>query len=343
MRWAPLLLAAAGCSAAAAAPQDWEFRAGSGFHDPQSGQAKSPEEALRHAVRLREEGSPERALLLLRLLLAHARDAAAREGALFEFGTCTYAAGRPQEAFRAFEAFVQQHPQSDRAVAAKRGMMASALQLATVGRTENVLGVLPILSSSRAGIELLKETLKKYPREDFSAEYYRLLGMYYYERAEFDAAQLEFSIIVGDADEHIQAQYPESPDAVLALYMLGRCWERRFDALDYDLRPLKRARRQYERFLEESDRLKRLPDPAKAWVEGYRGVVQERLASVLELMADKELRTAEYYDWKGRPASAEVSYRAIVKHYPKTRAAERARERLKQAPPAPPPPSESRK
>jgi hypothetical protein len=99
--------------------------------------------------------------------------------------------------------------------------------------------------------------------------------------------------------------YGDAPEAVLALYMLGRTSERKneklssFDTVDYDVRPLKDARRHYERFLEEADRMRKLPDPAKKWVDGILSTVRERLAAVYEKMLRKQLKVAEYYDWKG--------------------------------------------
>jgi hypothetical protein len=111
-----------------------------------------------------------------------------------------------------------------------------------------------------------------------------------------------------------------------------------FDTVDYDVRPLKDARRHYERFLEEADRMRRLPEPARKWVDGILTTVKERLAAVYERMLRKQLQTAEYYDWKGLPWSAEPFYIAILRDeatfrkvlpsFPVTRSSQRARVRL---------------
>src|SRR5207249_5552210 len=104
-----------------------------------------------------------------------------------------------------------------------------------------------------------------YPREDVSAGYCQKLGQFDYERAECEHAAEEFTLVL--------EQYADSPDSVLALYMLGLTNESRFDAVDYDAKPLKDARRYYERFLEEADRLRKLPPPAKDSVDGLVGAV----------------------------------------------------------------------
>ncbi|MBI3854435.1 MAG: hypothetical protein HY293_01955 [Planctomycetes bacterium] len=84
--------------------------------------------------------------------------------------------------------------------------------------------------------------------------------------------------------------------------------------------------------------MRKLPDPAKKFVDGILATVKERLASVYERMLRKQLKTAEYYDWKGLPWSAEPYYIAILQDeatfrktlpsFPVTRAAQRARQRL---------------
>ena len=66
--------------------------------------------------------------------------------------------------------------------------------------------------------------------------------------------------------------------------------------------------------------------------------VRERLGSVYERLQKKQLMTAEYYDWKGLPWSAEPFYIAILREessfrktlpgFPETKAARRARVRL---------------
>jgi len=154
--------------------------------------------------------------------------------------------------------------------------------------------------------------------------------MFFYEREEYDRAAEEFTRLL--------EQYSDAPEAVLALYMLGRTSEKRFDAVDYDVKPLKDSRRHYERFLEEADRMRRFSDQGKRWVDALIPAVRERLSSVYERMLMKELKTAEYYDWKGLPWSAEpfyisilrdeATFRKVLPAFPETRASRHARARL---------------
>ena len=210
--------------------------------------------------------------------------------------------------------------------------MAAALELARAGKST----FLGLGSTPSTGIDYLHDALRRYPREDFAPDYCQKLGMFFYEREDYDRAAEEFARVL--------EQYGDAPEAVLALYMLGRTSERKherlssFETVSYDVRPLKDARRHYERFLEEADRMRRLPEPAKKWVDGILPTVRERLGSVYERMLRKQLQTAEYYDWKGLPWSAEpfyvailrdeASFRKVLPGFPETRSAQRARARL---------------
>ena len=95
--------------------------------------------------------------------------------------------------------------------------------------------------------------------------------------------------------------------------MLGLTSENRFKTVDYDVKPLKDARRYYERFLEEANRMKQLPGNAKDIVGELLDSVRERLTIVYQDLLDKSLRTARYYDWKELPWSAVIYYRSIQK------------------------------
>ncbi len=312
---------------------DWEYRQGVGFVDTATMERKTPEEFLQHGLALRKAGSHAAAARAFDLIVQHVRESGLSESARFEGAETRFQAGDFYEACRAFEDFVARHPQSDRATAAKRRIMDSALEMAHRGHTETLLG-LPLLSTSKAGVEKLREVLRRYPREDFSPEFYQLLGLFFYGREEHDAAEVEFTTVL--------EQYPDSPLTVPALYYLGCSCRARFDDLPYDVKPLKDAKRHFGRFVEEADRLRRLSSKGEEWVNRFLPEARAHIARINDLLAEKELRTAEYYRWKGYPNSAAVSYRAILRSFPATRSAGKARERLQElgepAPPAPPPP-----
>ena len=129
--------------------------------------------------------------------------------------------------------------------------------------------------------------------------------MFYYKRGDWDSAALEFQSVLD--------QYAESPEAVLALYMLALTAEQRIESIEKDMKPVREARRLHERFLEEAEKMRRLPDPAPRWIDELAPTVRGRLARIYGMLLDKQLRTAEYYDWKGYPRAAALYYRTLLK------------------------------
>ena len=308
--------------------QGYDYRQGQGVVELATGKVRSPEEFLKFAIAEREAGRPESAVAALSLLATRIPDAAIRETAHFERATTYYKAGAFYEAYHDFEGFILKFPQSERVTAAKRMEMTSALDLARVGKST----WLGLATTSGTGVDYLHDALRRYPHEDFAPDFLQKLGMFFYERSEYDRATEEFTRVL--------EQYAEAPESVLALYMLGRTAEVRFDAVDYDVKPLKDARRHYERFLEEADRMRRLSDQAKRWVDALIPAVRERLGTVYERLLIKQLKTAEYYDWKGLPWSAEpfylsilhdeATFRKVLPAFPETRASKYARARLEE-------------
>ena len=317
---------------AALALQDFDYRQGEGIVELSTGRKQTPEEFLKYALAQRSAGKLLPTLQALNLLINKVPDPAIRETAHFERAHTFFKAGGYYEAYHDFEAFILKFPQSERVTQAKRMEMAAALELAKAGKST----FLGLATTFQTGVDYLHDALRRYPREDFAPDFYQKLGMFFYEREEYEHAAEEFGRVL--------EFYGDAAEAVLALYMLGRTSERRYeklstwDTVDYDVRPLKDARRHYERFLEEADRMRKLPEPAKKWVDGILGPVRERLAVVYEKMLRKQLKTAEYYDWKSLPWSAEPYYLAILRDeatfrkllpsFPVTRAAQRARVRL---------------
>ena len=290
---------------AALLAQEWQSRPGGGsFVNPATMEQKSPEELLKHALARRDAGDFDGALAALYPLVQAAPEGSLRETAHFERAETLFKAGRHFDAYDDYEKFILRYPQSTRAARAKELEMESALRLARTGHRDRILFI-PLVSSPKTGIDFLKDSLRRYPREDFSAGYYQRLGKFYYERGEWENASDQFKIV--------REQYADSPDSVFALYMLGLTSESRFDAVDYDPKHLQVARRYYESFLEEADRLRKLPPPAKDSVDGLVGAVGERLSVVYQHLMVKTYRTARYYDWKDLPWSAAIYYRAILK------------------------------
>jgi outer membrane protein assembly factor BamD (BamD/ComL family) len=287
-----------------AALQDWQYVEGRGYVDRSSGRVLSPEEMLQTGTTLRDAGDTDGARRVFGALAYSAPQTAQRERAQWEIAETHYRAADFEEAYHAFREFVNRFPQSALATDAKRREMEAGLEMAKSGAKVSTLG-LRIFSSTTPGVEALRETLRRYPREEFSADFSQKLGMVFYRRGEYDAAAAEFQLVLD--------QYSTSAEAVLAVYMLGVTAEHRFDGIDRDVKPLKESRRVYERFLEEADRMRRLPDPAPRWVDELVPAVRQRLGRVYGLLHEKTLKTADYYYWKEYYLSALIYYRTLLR------------------------------
>jgi outer membrane protein assembly factor BamD (BamD/ComL family) len=288
----------------AAALQDWQYVQGKGYVDRGTGELSTPEQMFERAAAQREAGRHEAARAVYAVLAYSAPHPLEREKAQWELAETRFRAGEFEEAYFAFREFVNRFPQSPQAPEAKRREMESALDMAKNGSKVSTLG-LRLFTSTSPGVDALRESLRRYPRESFSADFTQKLGMVFYRRGEWDAAAGEFQLVL----DH----YPGSPESVLALYMSGVTWEQRFDDIERDEKPLKEARRIFERFLEEADRLRRLDDPAPRWVDELVPATRQRLRRVYGLLHEKTLRTADYYHSKDYFLSALIYYRILLR------------------------------
>src|SRR5260221_4992130 len=164
--------------------QGYEYRQGAGIVDLATGQTRSPEEFLKFAIAEREAGRPETAVTALSILATRVPDAAIRETAHFERATTYYKAGAYYEAYHDFEGFILKFPQSERVTAAKRMEMTASLDLARAGKST----WLGLATTSTTGIDYLHDALRRYPHEDFAPDHLQKLGMFFYEREEYDRA-----------------------------------------------------------------------------------------------------------------------------------------------------------
>lgn len=285
--------------------QDWQYQPGKGYVDPSNpASVRTPEQMLEAGESLREQGDAAGARRIFGALAYSAPQGAQRERAQWEIAETHYRAAEFEEAYHGFREFVNRFPQSAKATDAKRREMESALEMAKSGAKVSTLG-LRIFSSTTPGVDALRETLRRYPREEFSPDFAQRLGMVFYRRGDFESAGAEFQLVLD--------QYPTSAEAVLAVYMIGVVAEHRFDGTDRDVKPLKEARRVYERFIEESERMRRLPDPAPRWVDELLPAVKQRLGRVYGLLHEKTLKTADYYYWKEYYLSALIYYRTLLR------------------------------
>jgi hypothetical protein len=125
-----------------------------------------------------------------------------------------------------------------------------------------------------------------------------------------------------------------SDSAPRALLLRARIRLNRFEGIDYDLKPLIDAKRDYEKFA--GDFLRHAEDPGRLRQLGLdaerlktmEAQVREGLRFVTSKQAEKELALARFYLHRDRPKSAKVYLDSILRNFPSTSAAIDARRLL---------------
>jgi len=295
----------------------WEYRPELGYVHAETLDRYGPQEFYEFGLALAKESRTDEALEVFSLVAVHGPEPGLKEKAFYKRAEALWSAARYGDSHRAFEAFVTRYPDSERADRAKERAMWCALQLARVGAPRSLLGVIPAGTTSSDGVELLREFLRRYPRESFSAKYYLLLGEFLLESGEEAEAEAEFTILIESYNDPASRAY-----AARALVHLAEVEMKRFRGLEYDARPLREAKRHYQRYLD---------------TEGFRTLnptltryVEQRLEEIDGRLAEQHFRVAEYYASRGWEGAARLYLETLPKMYPGTAWARLAARRLQE-------------
>jgi outer membrane protein assembly factor BamD (BamD/ComL family) len=307
------------------AGDSWEFRAGQGFVNLSTGETKAPEAFLEFGETLHAGKQLQEAVDALSVLVAAPVAPALRERGLFLRARSLFALGEPVAAYDDFNRFTREFPESGRVAAAREGMMASALERARHGEWETLLGI-PIYRSARGGIDQLRKTLLGFPREEFTDDYYLKLALFLLEEGDPVAAESELTIVLEN--------HPLSDSAPPAVLLRGRIRLDRYDGVDYDVKSLADAKRDYEKFV--GDYLRYAGDPVRLRELGLDAERLKKMESearagirfIVGQLAAKELAMARFYNHRGKPKAAKVYLESILRTYPDSAAAPEARRLL---------------
>lgn len=229
------------------------------------------------------------------------------EDTAFRRAEATFAGGRYYDAYYEYETFVRRYPESKRLREAIRKEMESARAVAEVGHEESVLGI-PLFKSSETGLGLLRQSLQRHPFEDFSDDYSLWIANFFYKEEKWNEAVLEY--------ESFTKVYPNSELYPSALFQLGRCYLRRFDSVEYDTKPLRKARKFFERLELQYPYFDKIKE------------AKQYLAFIREKEAEKLMLAADFYHGRGKHRSEAVYLKMIVKEYPTSETAKEAQKRL---------------
>ena len=310
--------------AALLAGTGWEYLPGMGFVNSSTGDTKTPEAFLAYGEKLLADKKFDEAAEAMAVLSdAPAQvEVSLRERGLLVRARSLAAGGRPAEAHYEYDRYLRLFPESVRAPAAREELMRADLTWAREGDVQTVLWI-PLYRSSRTAVRALKETLLRFSREECTDDYYLKLAAFFVEQGEMTLAEDELTFILEN--------YPITDSAPRALLLRARLRLNRFDAIDYDLKPLVDAKRDYEKFA--GDYLRHIDDPSRLRELGLdpdrlramEAEVREGIRFVNGKQAEKELALARFYLHRDRPKSAKVYLESILRNFPGTPSAPEAR------------------
>ena len=311
--------------AALLAGPGWEYTPGQGFVNAETGDVKTPEAFLALGEKLYAGRQFVEAAEAMAVLAAAPVDAGLRERGLLLRARSLAADGRPAEAHFEYDRFLRIFSESTRAPAAREELMRTDLAWAREGDLQTVL-LIPLYRSSRTAVRALKDTLLRFSREECTDDYYLRLAAFFIEQGDMVLAEDELTFILEN--------YPMSDSAPRALLLRARLRLNRFDAIDYDLKPLIDAKRDYEKFA--GDYLRHAEDPGRLRELGLdpdrlramEAEVREGIRFVTTRQAEKELALARFYLHRDKPKSARVYLDSILRNFAGTPSAVEARRLL---------------
>lgn len=165
-----------------------------------------------------------------------------------------------------------------------------------------------IIRGSQWAAKRGRELLTRFPYEDWSANARLRFAIALLDSGQFEEAVVEYEFLLND--------FPDSPFTPTARYRKAEAHLSQFDGMDYDPQPLEDARREFRRYLDDY--------PAGDKAE----LAKARLGDVDELQAEKDWHTYEHYRHLRRWRAARTYLREIVRKFPRTTWAEKAREEL---------------
>ncbi|MCC6742023.1 MAG: outer membrane protein assembly factor BamD [Planctomycetia bacterium] len=206
------------------------------------------------------------------------------------------------DAYDAFAALAETHPERLRAV---RFQVESCIMGVRLGAGFDFFG---IIRGAQWAAKRGRELLTKFPYEDWSANARLRFAIALLDSGQFEEAVVEYEFLLND--------FPDSPFTPTARYRKAEAHLSQFGGVGYDPQPLEDARREFRRYLDDYPSGDKV-DLAKA-----------RLGDVDELQAELDWQSYEHYRHLRRWRAARTYLREIVRKFPRTTWAERAREEL---------------
>jgi outer membrane assembly lipoprotein YfiO len=295
----------------AAPPQTIELRNGQ-YWEPVANPTTLPvtDEVLDRAGQLVVNGSNSAAKKMLVAWLKREPTSPLRDRALYLLGLANYQYGDRVAAFYNFDELMDLYPESKYfyTVLQKEYEIADAY---LGGYKRRFLGI-PMLSAEDEAVEMLFRIQQRSPGSPLAEKALKRTADYYYADAQYDLAV--------DAYQAFIDRYKRSPDIPQVRLKKAFAELAQFHGTKFDPTPVINARTSLEELAIDYPELAR----------------QENVASVIEridaALARKVYQNAHYYIRTHEPSAAAYNFRYLMKNYPNSPEADKAKVELAQLP-----------
>ena len=166
------------------------------------------------------------------------------------------------------------------------------------------------LTSRQFGVEKLRSLCDRYSLYPEAQRAMLVVGRYYLQTGDYEEAQ--------EWLDKVLVEKPDEETVASAIYFKGVAFMMSCKGVDYDISTLERARKFFIEYLH------RAPTGA------FRKSAIENINRIDEALAEREFGVARFYLREGKRKSAEIHLHYILKKYPNTEAAKKAKKSLEE-------------
>ena len=274
--------------------------------NPKKAAKDTPEEQYDWALQFFEQKDWDRSIEEFEKLgTAFPTSRLAAEGAYY-MGQAYEQKDEPAKAADSYQKLVDRYPYSDRIKDAMRREFEIANEFADGGKVK-VMGV-PVLPGQEKALELYNHIVKNAPFGTFGDQAQFKIGELYKAQGEFELSKKAFQTLVDE--------YPNSELVAQARYEIARSSMLASNTQQYN------DQRAEEALEEFQDYKKEFADKPQA-LEADESIRQIRAEK-----AERAYDTAAFYEKQKKWKSAKVYYEEVVRNYPETPSAEKAKGRI---------------
>jgi outer membrane assembly lipoprotein YfiO len=232
----------------------------------------------------------------------------AAEGQYF-IGRCLEELKKPYQAFLEYDKLITSYPNSKRINEAVERMYKIG-EYFLQRRPKKWMGISVYDFVEHPAIEIFRKIVEKSPYSPYASKSLYNLGVLLFQLQRFEEAKDAFQKLIDD--------YPDSQWVEPAKYYLAVATSEGSFGYEYDSSSVKEATKKLEEFLERNPQAK----------ISYQA--KEYLKELKDMQAKKEFEIASFYEKQKKIKSAIFYYRLILKNYPETEFAQKAKQKLKE-------------